>query len=78
MFKNFNFFLSSALFLRSLSRIRIRIWNPHLECGFRMRIQETKSMRIHADADADPQHCSQGTLIHISPLLSKLGVQRAG
>ncbi len=56
MFKNVNFFLSSALFLRSLSRIRIRIWNPHLECGFRMRIQETKTMRIHADADADPQH----------------------
>jgi hypothetical protein len=31
-----------------------------LECGFRMRIQETKIMRIHADADADPQHCVKG------------------
>jgi hypothetical protein len=50
MFKNLNF-LSSTLFLRSLSRIRIRIWNLHLECGFRMRIQEAKIMRIHADAD---------------------------
>jgi hypothetical protein len=56
MLKNFNFFLTSALFLRSLSRIRIRIWNPHphLESAFRMRI---------LDADpgdqnhADPQHC---------------------
>ncbi len=60
MFKIFYFFLSSALFLRSLSRIRIRIWDPHLECGSRMQIQETKIMRIHADADADadadPQH----------------------
>jgi hypothetical protein len=27
-----------------------RIWNPHLECGFRMRILETKTMRIHADS----------------------------
>jgi hypothetical protein len=35
---------------------RIRIWNPHFEYGFRMRIQETKIMRIHAHADADPQH----------------------
>jgi hypothetical protein len=40
---------------RSLIQIRIRIWHPHLEGGFRMRIQETKIMRIHADAD--PQHC---------------------
>jgi hypothetical protein len=28
--------------------------HPHLKCGFRMRILETKTMRIHADAD--PQH----------------------
>ncbi len=55
MFKKFNL-LSLALFLRSLSWIRIPICNPHLECGFRMRIQETKIMRIHADVDADPQH----------------------
>ncbi len=39
----------SALIFTWLIRIRIRIWNPHLECGFRMRIQETKIMRIHAD-----------------------------
>jgi hypothetical protein len=60
VFKKF-FLLSSALFLRSLTRIRIRIWDPHLECGSRMRIQETKIMRIHADADADadPQHWLQ-------------------
>jgi hypothetical protein len=45
----------SALILRSLIRIRIRIWNPHLECEFQMRNQETKIMRTHADADADPQ-----------------------
>ncbi len=36
----------SALILRSLIRIRIRIWNPQSECGFRMRIQDTKIMRI--------------------------------
>jgi hypothetical protein len=29
--------------------------HPHLESAFGMRIQETKIMRIHADAD--PQHC---------------------
>ncbi len=38
----------SELFLVASSwiRTRIRIWNPHLECGLRMRIQETKIMRM--------------------------------
>jgi hypothetical protein len=49
----FFFFLVASSWIRT----RIRIWNPHLECGLRMRIQETKIMRIHADVDADPQHC---------------------
>ncbi len=31
--------------------------HPHLESGFRMGILETKTMRIHADAD--PQHWLQ-------------------
>jgi hypothetical protein len=59
MFKNL-IFHHWHFFLRSVSRIRIRIWNPHLECGFRMRIH----------ADADPQHwmwhkalCNQQDLV---------------
>ncbi len=42
-------------FLNSGIRIRIRIWNPHLECGFLIRIQETEIMRVCSDAD--PQYC---------------------
>jgi hypothetical protein len=45
-----------------------RIWNPHLECGFWMRILETKTMRIHADADADPQHWLQVFLPASQPM----------
>jgi hypothetical protein len=30
------------------------IWNPHLECGFRMRIQETKTMRMQIRNTGSP------------------------
>jgi hypothetical protein len=41
-----------------------------------MRIQETKIMRIHADADADPQHCPKGLLFALNHrrLISKFKV----
>ncbi len=45
MFKNL-IFHHQHYFLRSLSRICICIWNPHLDCGFRMRIQETRIMQM--------------------------------
>ncbi len=38
--------------------------HPHLESAFGMRIQETKIMRIHADAD--PQHCHFASNINLN------------
>jgi hypothetical protein len=44
----------SALIFNWLIQIRIRIWNLHLECGFQMRIQETKIMRMQILNTAQP------------------------
>ncbi len=63
MLKYFNFFHMILIIILVL-QISVLIFmqldlDPHLEfaleCGFRMRIQETKIMWIYADVD--PQHC---------------------